>query len=185
MEHLLKFIEIIAWPVTVLTLVVKFHPEIRGLLSRVIVVKYKDWTATFEKTTAKIEGDVPQLKDARPSSGQQRLERLAEISPRLAILESWIELEQVVSLLAKIHKLDALSTSRVIRALQQKGILSLEIAESFYGLRKLGIEAARLPDFAVEEEQAERYIALASGMGLLLTPVSEITEPRSETSARL
>lgn len=176
MEHLLRFLEIIAWPSTVLVLAFTFRSELRGIVARVTSLKYKDWEATFERDIAPAEKKIGTVfpSTALPDKGRARLERLSEASPRAAILEAWIEMEQVLSSLAKAHSIDPRSPLQTLRELEALGVISPDLAESFRSLRRLRNKAAHVSDFAVEKQQAQRYINLASGMGLLLRKANDI-----------
>lgn len=181
MDNFIKFIDIVAWPATTLTLAWFFRTELRAVLARISSLKYKDWEAKFDKGLSHVEGKIGSLKkdENEPEEVLDRLDRLTEISPRAAILEAWIELEQVLFHMAEVYKIKGHSPLRIIEGLKQKGIVTKELASAFIEMRQLRNEAAHVPDFVVEENKAQRFIGLSSGMALLLRKVDEVERNRS------
>lgn len=175
MDDFIKFIDIIVWPATTLALAWFFRTELRAVLARISSLKYKDWEAKFDRGLAQVEGAIAPVKkeDAEREETLDRLERLTEISPRAAILEAWIELEQVLFHMAEVYQIKDRSPLRIIETLYSKGIVTKELASAFNEMRQLRNEAAHVPDFVVEEKKAQRYIGLSSGMALLLRKVDD------------
>ena len=173
MDNFIKFIDVIAWPATTLTLAWFFRTELRAVLASISSLKYKDWEAKFDKGLSQVEEKIGSVKKEgiEPEETLDRLERLTEISPRAAILEAWIELEQVLFHMAEVYQIKSRSPLRIIEGLYSKGIVTKELASAFYEMRQLRNEAAHVPDFVVEEKKAQRFIGLSSGMALLLRKV--------------
>jgi len=175
MDNFIKFIDIIAWPGTTLTLAWFFRTELRAVLARISSLKYKDWEARFDKGLSQVEREIGPVKEEGIESEEtfDRLERLTEISPRAAILEAWIELEQALFHLAEAYQINGRSPLRIIEGLYNKGVVTKELASAFHEMRQLRNEAAHVPDFVVEEKKARRFIGLSSGMALLLRKIDE------------
>ena len=55
MEHLIKLIEALAWPVAVLILAFGFRNELRKMFNRISKLKYKELEATFDKELSQVE----------------------------------------------------------------------------------------------------------------------------------
>jgi uncharacterized protein YutE (UPF0331/DUF86 family) len=176
MDTFIKLLDVIAWPATTLVLAFFFRVELRAVFSRISVLKYKDWEVKFEKGLGHVEEKIGELKKVpiEAEESLDRLERLTETSPRAAILEAWIELEQVLFHMAEIYQIKGRSPSRIIEILRQKGILTEGLASAFNEMRQLRNDAAHVPDFVIEEKVAKRFIALSSSMSLLLKKIDEI-----------
>ena len=183
MNNFLSLVETLAWPMTVLILVLLFRKEVRGLAGRLSTFKYKDVVAKFEKELREAEKAAlevtPEIKGEQAESSDQefelanlgRLERVAEVSPRAAISEAWIEVEQAARQLAsKVGDTGRVESSpyRLAKFLSSRGVLD-ESAGAFYNqLRTLRNEAVHKPDFVIEPDDAQRYLELAMGLAAYL-----------------
>ncbi len=170
MDSFLKFIDIVAWPATVLTLAWFFRTELRTILTRISSVKYKDWEAKFDKGLSQVKEEIGSLtKDTTETEAiEDRLIRLSEVSPRAAILEGWIELEQVLLHMAETYQIKSYSPSRIIQSLRKKEIISKSMASACDTMKKLRNDAAHVPDFVVDEKKAESFIILSTGAAVYL-----------------
>lgn len=183
MEYLIKFIDIIAWPSTTLLLAWFFRAELRTVLSRISTLKYKDLEAKFEKGLSQVQKNIEPLNEGIDindlQATQNRLERLIEISPRAAILEGWIELEQALFQLGESYQMKGRSPLHMIKFLNEKGVISKEFSQALHEMRRLRNEAAHVPDFVVEEKEAQNFINLSSAIGLLLVNMDTVEAVRS------
>src|SRR5690625_3112379 len=108
---LIELIDSIIWPATVLFISIYFKDEIISAIKRLKWIKYKDFEGHFnenlnivEKQAKKLKKDTP--KQIEESQGKpefdikskffDRLHALAETTPRGAILEAWVELENSI-----------------------------------------------------------------------------------------
>ena len=107
------------------------------------------------------------------------LDRLVEISPRAAILEAWIELEQVLFQLAEGYQLKAKNPLHVIKFLTEKGVISKDFSQTLHEVRRLRNDASHVPDFVVEEKEAQNFINLSSAIRLLLVDMSTVESVHS------
>jgi len=181
MDDFLKFIDIVVWPFTTLTLAWFFKAELKVILSRISSLKYKGLEAKFGEELSQIEGRIGAVNEVSDEidENKDRLDRLSEISPRTAIIEAWIELENVLFNLADIYKIGGRRPLHIIKELSKKGVISSNLAFAFNKMRKLRNEAAHAPDFIIDENEAQRFIGLSSGMALLLKKSDEIKKKRS------
>src|SRR5258708_5674601 len=95
----------LAWPLAFFCAVFVFREQLRGLLPR-FQLKYKDAEASFRlDEAAKEVASLPPRPidaDAQPTPEEiDKFMRLADISPRAAILEMRSELEEAVRRLAE------------------------------------------------------------------------------------
>lgn len=178
MAEIVALISAISWPAAVVWIAYLFRADIRSLATRVSHLKYKDIEASFEKelsdTEAKIEIITGQQPNALPDSELQskieQLQRIATISPRAAILESWILIEDAAgqSGFAQGTQVIRINSMLFVEWLIREGKLPTNSIEIVSSLRELRNKAAHLPDFSVSQEEAERYIKLAAKISTLI-----------------
>lgn len=173
MDNFVKIIDSLAWPIAVLILAFAFRAELRKILNRMSRLKYKELEATFDNELSQVENSrkshaepeqEPLPEKPEEKSAYAQLLRIAEVSPRAAVTESWREVEAVVDQLATSMGIDAkspLSGIKVIRSLIQEERVDASLLEEYTRLRKLRNQAAHAGEFDISQTEAERYAALA------------------------
>jgi hypothetical protein len=173
MEHLIKLIEALAWPVTVLVLAFGFRTELQKVFNRISKLKYKEVEATFDKELSRVENHTklyvqPEerliAETSAEKSGYAQLLRLADVSPRAAVTEAWRNLESAVDQIAVSMGVDAkrpMSGARAIQTLIDKKQVDQSLLEDYDRLRKLRNQAVHAEEFDISQTEAERYAALA------------------------
>lgn len=173
MDNLVKLIDALAWPVSVLILAFGFRTELRKAFNRISKLKYKELEATFDKELSEVESRTKQYiqpeqkrltETPAEKSGYAQLLRLADVSPRAAVTEAWRKVESVVDQLASGMGMDAkspMSGVKTIRALIQKEQVDPSILEDYNRLRELRNQAVHAEEFDISQTEAERYAALA------------------------
>ncbi len=184
MDSFVKLIDALAWPTAVIWLGYIFRSEIRNLLGRVSELKYKDLEAKFEKELATAEAQakvaIPKERavsviDEEPvypspyDEKYEQLLRIADESPRAALLEAWIEVE---TSLAEAIENQGLGHGR--RIMPRKAVIELintgryakTVLPLFEDLRRLRNEAAHAPQFVPNKQQTRRYLQLAIELAL-------------------
>lgn len=99
MELLVNLLIGIAWPVAAVWIAYLFKGELRSLLYWMF--KYKDLEAKFESGLAEAEAKVTAIERSSPSSPPrpeissklEQLCRITDVSPRAAIMEAWVLVE--------------------------------------------------------------------------------------------
>ncbi|MAY43103.1 MULTISPECIES: hypothetical protein [unclassified Neptuniibacter] len=174
MEHLVKIIDSVVWPIAAVWLGYIFKGELRALLGRMSQFKYKDVEAKFDKQLNKAEITASNLKKELPKNWEkattraaltqyEQFKRIAEASPRAAILEAWLDVEIAVSAAAEKAGLESNPRSPALLAEHLIALKHIpeETLSVFHSLRKLRNQATHMPDFTLTEEEAERYLDLA------------------------
>lgn len=169
MEHLVEIIKALAWPVSVVWLGYIFRGEVRQLLSRMSSFKYKGLEANFERELAEAEDKakaIPAPSDTPPGQTQPQAEqlfRIAEVSPRAAVVEAWtlIETAAVKGGLTSGAAIQRTNPKMIVDYLISSGKFSDESINLIEQLRRIRNRASRMPDFAISQEEAERYLDLA------------------------
>jgi uncharacterized protein YutE (UPF0331/DUF86 family) len=174
MDYIVEIIKAIAWPVAIVWVGYVFRAEVRQLLGRVSSLKYKDMEASFDKQLAKAESEYQSISIEKKSSDDlsqiEQLLRIAEVSPRAAIVEAWTLIEMAASkqgLKAGVA-LQRTSPKMIVDYLQSSGELPPNSIEIIEQLRKLRNQAVHMPDFAISQSEAERYLELAAKIAAVI-----------------
>jgi len=176
--RIVALVSAIAWPGAIVWVAYLFRSDIRALTTRVSHLKYKDIEATFEKelsdTEAKVKAITYQQPAALPSSELQskieQLQRIANVSPRAAILESWLLIENAAGQSGFVQgaQVPRINSLLFVDWLMREGKLPNDSVEILSALRELRNKAAHLPEFSISQEEAERYITLAVKISTLI-----------------
>ena len=169
MEHFVEIIKAIAWPVSVIWLGYIFRSEVRQLLNRMSSFKYKDVEASFERELAEAENNAKHITTTvAPSSGQdlsqkEQLFRISEVSPRAAVVEAWtlIETAAIKNGLTSGTAIQRTNPKMIVEYLINSGKFSPESINLIEQLRRIRNQASHMPDFAIRQNEAERYLDLA------------------------
>jgi len=193
MENFIKLIEAVAWPLTVIAAAFMFRHELRRAAQRLSTLKYKDFSADFNANLTKIESDLDQissnqtdekqLENDQTLSSYERLLRIADISPRAAIMEAWRDIEVTTKKVTEaygIATIGRIAGVKAIRQLVQRGILPSNIVSVYESLRRLRARAAHSADFAIDPEEAERYIDTAHQFYMTLSFLLEQSKDKSQ-----
>lgn len=198
MEYVVHIIDSIAWPAAVIWLGYLFRSDLRKLLGRVTSLKYKDVEASFEKELAAAEEEARKalpkkekplsLADEEPvypppyDERYERLLRIADESPRAALLEAWVEVEASLSEAAErngIQNTRRISPRKVVLELINTGGYAKTLLPFFEDLRGLRNEAAHAPHFVPTSKQTRRYLQMAIELALTLqNPLEPTNQPR-------
>tara|TARA_Y100000034_G_scaffold131201_2_gene191438 strand:- start:76 stop:681 length:606 start_codon:yes stop_codon:yes gene_type:complete len=184
MDYVIRIIEQVAWPIAIIWLGYMFRSEVRVLISRVSEFKYKDVQAKFDRELVGAEIQASSLPSSTTSNAVRGLEQLpyskfieiAEVSSRAAILEAWIELESSVFAASKeagIKVQNKYDAFHLIKQLYEQNRVPKETVNTFKSLRSLRNQAAHLPDFALDSDEATRYLDLALKVVASLAMVGE------------
>lgn len=169
MEHFVELVKALAWPVVVIWLGYIFRAELRQLFTRVSTLKYGDVTANFEQILNDAEKSAKEIETPRVEDTQEEINqkdllfRMAEISPRAAVVEAWT----LIEIAAMQNGISAGSTIKrtnpriIIDHLKSTNKFSEGSLELVQQLRQIRNKASHLPDFAITQSEAERYLDLA------------------------
>ena len=165
----------LAWPATLLVGFFIVKGNIGALSLFVERLKYKDFEIEFRKSvhelTERSRSVLPvQDADEQAASARDRLYALAEISPRSAILEAWLQVETAAvgalqsSDPAVVGKVSGMAPLRLGEQLNRRQIINGAQLEIFHRLRELRNKAVHVGDSVFQPEEVAEYIALASSL---------------------
>lgn len=183
MELLVTLLTGIAWPVAVIWIAYMFKGELRSLLHRLSQLKYKDVEAKFETGLAEAEAKGASIVQSTPAlparpeitSKLESLRRIADVSPRAAIMEAWVLVEDAAGKSGFVQgaAIPRVNPHLFVEELVRRGKLPPGSDSLLDQMRKLRNQAAHLPDFGLNQDEADRYLQLAARMSELILNVAE------------
>lgn len=181
MELLVTLLTGIAWPVAVVWVAYLFKGELRSLIHRMSQLKYKDVEAKFEIGLAEAEAKVSSIEQSSPSlpsrpeitSKLESLRRIADVSPRAAIMEAWVLVEDAAGKSGFVQgaAIPRVNPHLFVEELVRREKLPKGSDSLLDQMRKLRNQAAHLPDFSLNQDEADRYLQLAARMSELILNV--------------
>jgi hypothetical protein len=151
-----------AWPITVLAILVLLRTPLSGLIPLLQRFKYKDLELEFgrqlQAVRQEIQAELPGAAVPRTmASGRQAtVHRLAEASPRAAVLEAWREIEDALVDAAQRRNLDGRGHPTEHGQAVDPG--KIGILHELLALRNV---AAHGPDLALSRDAALEYARVA------------------------
>ena len=103
LEFIVALIDSLAWPLAVVVLFVLFRGQIVALLSLLRRIKYGDLDVYFSEQLEEVESQVQSIPTGNHVPAvDDRIREIASISPRVAIIESWLTVEAAVKALSDV-----------------------------------------------------------------------------------
>ena len=167
-----ELIKSLAWPLTVLAIVILLRKQLAGLIPLLQRIKYKDFELEFGRQVREVRAEAneelppPQKPEAVILQAPDAILELARVSPRAAVIEVWRQVESAALDAAQRNNIplqyrEAVSPVRVIRALEKAEVVDPAPMVIFHDLRALRNQAAHAPEFALSTEAAIEYVELA------------------------
>jgi uncharacterized protein YutE (UPF0331/DUF86 family) len=167
-----NIIDSLAWPAVVLFLVLLLRNQLAGLISRLLSLKWGGVEVSFKEIleeareiTEEIREEAPP-KVAPPQPEDDTLMHLARTHPRLAVLDAYSLIEQVIK--ANADKLPhRKGTKTYMSLLRRKGLLNDDAYLLFDKLRQ--IRNAVVHGYpSITEDEAAEYVGQARFLRNLL-----------------
>jgi uncharacterized protein YutE (UPF0331/DUF86 family) len=163
----------LAWPLTIILALLLLRRPLADLIPLLQRLRYKDLELDFGKRVQELASEIKkELPGGRQAGGAQqrgrnRLADLAHASPRAAVLEAWLEVEEAAIAAAKRHQLklsdrERRSPSTLEQALVDSQILDENKRGIFSRLRNLRNAAAHASDFDLDSGSAIIYAGSAN-----------------------
>ena len=179
MEQFVKFIEAVIWPILLFWIIFYFKLEIRVLIRSISRVKLKDLELQFENNLSEVEKNIGDIasrtlsKEAAEveikisSISNEKLSKLADSSPRTAILEAWVGVESTIQDIAgllPITEPQRRTTYKHMLDFKRRSLIEQEVVDSFHQLGKIRNQIAHEEDFQISTEEADRYVETAKSL---------------------
>jgi hypothetical protein len=181
-----SIIKAIAWPGTLLALLLVVRKELPAIVRSLRKVKIKDVELEFGEAAKEVASEAKQSlpasnPDSKLVSGPKadiaaRLEATAELSPRAAILEAWLQVEAAAADAVRKRALGPVGPMpgpmRLRDGLIRAEILSASQVKVFERLRFLRNEAVHVPEAEFTKDAVSSYIDSALAMAAYLETVA-------------
>ena len=172
MEEIAHILDAIAWPITAIVIVHMLRKPIESLIPLLRRLKYKELEVEFERSLDEIDRRTIEEKKALPPAPEREseeedfLDQIRDLSPRAAILETWLEFEHTAYFMAQKFKLIGLEDRRtrffeLLRVLQQREILYPNDVQDIKELQSLRNTAVHERDISLSKEDAVKYAKVA------------------------
>jgi len=172
MNNLVELLKVIIWPATLIWILIYFKRDLRSLIERMNQLKYKELEANFERDISNVHAQVLSKKSSEKisiahSENQAELDvtnqlyRIAQISPRAAIVEAWRHLENKINDFGRYYGLTAkgfASEKQILENLQREDKLDDQFLVLYAALRELRNRAAHKTEFPLSQQSAQEYI---------------------------
>ena len=165
----------------ILIFILLLRKPIRDLIPLLTRLKYKDFELEFGRKIKEVKAEVaiefPEEEplEALPSEADKKIIKLAEISPRAAVLEAWrtVENEAILTVREEIrrqrgHEPAIILPHSAIKHLQQSERIDRQTSALIKELRSLRNEAAHAPEFALGSHSALEYASVANRLARML-----------------
>ncbi|MHC4620554.1 MAG: hypothetical protein ACYTEQ_22635 [Planctomycetota bacterium] len=180
MEYVIRILDILAWPASVMVLLWVGRKPIEKLLSFIESVKYKDVEVKFGKQLAQVEEDVGDtiLDESNEVENKSELYALIEVSPSSAIIEAWKGLE--IAARNKVKELMspgeqyANALHRPLDYLEYSGALIPSTARAIREMRGLRNQSAHAEGKVISKENAVQYSGLARAIKKQIEGITDL-----------
>lgn len=162
-----EIIKALAWPFAVIAIFLVLRKPIQNLLPFVQKLKWKEVEIEFGRQVQEIRAELTQelpqtqIENFARLSDDRAILRLAEVSPRAAVLEAWREIElaalDAARLLAGEGFRNKTLTFDAIRTIERSEQVDRSLVGSLRELRALRNQAAHAPEFVISKEAAIEY----------------------------
>lgn len=168
----------LAWPLTAIAILVLLRRPLLGLIPLLRKLKWKELELEFEEKIVELKTEAALALPAPPTisltkPAASRLAQLAEIAPRSAIIEAWIDVQHAAArALTKRFPNSKVSwtAGQLGDLLAAHDLLDSSKLEIYNSLRQLRNQAAHHEDFRIETRRALDYVALAEALAAFLDP---------------
>jgi hypothetical protein len=169
-----QIVQSLAWPTGLVILILLIRRPLLALLPELDTLKLKGFELTFRKKIEEVDKKadlvLPLPEEGRidkiPQKGGEIEEReldLTDFSPRAAVLESWLKVEEALRNAASRHSITTSSPpGRILIKLAQQHKLDHETTTIYEDLRALRNNAVHVPDAVITPSQAKEFERLAN-----------------------
>lgn len=167
LEFFASIINSLAWPVLIGFCVYVLRNPAGKLLERISKFKYRELEAEFREVLDDIKPIEARVSDRakldRSESASIALEDLVDVSPRAAVMEAWILVENATAKFCEAHGLPSrMSHQGLFRLAEEKNLDIAHLQTAYQELRLLRNKAAHATDFEIKPGTAKDYLRAAN-----------------------
>ncbi len=174
LEFISSLINSLAWPISIIIILIFFRKYIIKIIPSIEKFKYKDFEVEFAKTIKELMDNskadiesIPQKDNEKLITREDKLFGLLEISPRSAIIESWLLVETAASnALQKkdpemVKKTYMVAPLRLGQYLNRFQIINGNQLNTYNKLREIRNKAVHIGDAQFNLSEVSEYIKLS------------------------
>ncbi|HGN9381747.1 TPA: DUF4145 domain-containing protein [Klebsiella pneumoniae] len=191
MSTLVDLVSVLIWPGVTVWFIKKYGDDVKALILRLSRIKMGGAEAEFAANLGVAEAlavDTPAIniqdavnnEDTEFSRRLSTLQRIADVSPRAAILESWLLVEEAAGKAGFVQgaTIPRVNLPLFLEWLVRDNKISKNTAKLVEKMRHLRNSAAHLKDFELTRDEAERYLKLAAQLSLIIVEPEDDLENR-------
>lgn len=191
MSTLVDLVSVLIWPVVTVWFIKKYGDDVKALILRLSRIKMGGAEAEFAANLGVAEAlavDTPAIniqdavnnEDTEFSRRLSTLQRIADVSPRAAIMESWLLVEEAAGKAGFVQgaTIPRVNLPLFLEWLVRDNKISKNTAKLVEKMRHLRNSAAHLKDFELTRDEAERYLKLAAQLSLIIVEPEDDIENR-------
>jgi len=189
MSTFVDLVSVLVWPVVTVWFIKKYGDDVKSLILRVSRIKMGTAEAEFSANLEVVEAmaiDAPTVnipgvahdEDTEFSRRLSSLQRIADVSPRAAIMESWLLIEEAAGKAGFVQgaTVPRINLPLFLDWLVRDKKINKKTASLVEKMRHLRNAAAHLKDFELTRDEAERYLKIATQLSLLIVEPDPILE---------
>lgn len=191
MSTLVDLVSVLIWPGVTVWFIKKYGDDVKALILRLSRIKMGGAEAEFAANLGVAEAlavDTPAIniqdavnnEDTEFSRRLSTLQRIADVSPRAAIMESWLLVEEAAGKAGFVQgaTIPRVNLPLFLEWLVRDNKISKNTAKLVEKMRHLRNSAAHLKDFELTRDEAERYLKLAAQLSLIIVEPEDDIENR-------
>ncbi|HHT5705024.1 TPA: DUF4145 domain-containing protein [Raoultella planticola] len=191
MSTLVDLVSVLIWPGVTVWFIKKYGDDVKALILRLSRIKMGGAEAEFAANLGVAEAlavdtpainiqDVVNNEDNEFSRRLSTLQRIADVSPRAAIMESWLLVEEAAGKAGFVQgaTIPRVNLPLFLEWLVRDNKISKNTAKLVEKMRHLRNSAAHLKDFELTRDEAERYLKLAAQLSLIIVEPEDDLENR-------
>jgi hypothetical protein len=176
LEFIASIVKSLAWPLAFVATLLILRRPIAGLIPLLERLKFRGLELDFRKQVHEVAAEAEEVLPAAPKPAIEatpEIEEIAQVSPRAAIVESWLAVEAAAGKAVKKRLPGVTSTQlksqpQLAQALRQAEILSTKQVSLFDQLRYLRNAAVHAQNITLTPSTAVEYAKTARRLvGLL------------------
>jgi hypothetical protein len=162
------------WPVFIVIIVLLLRKPIQHLIPLLTRLRYKDFELEFRRKIEEVEAEavigLPEKEplEAFSDGADKNVYKLAEISPRAAVLEAWrtVENEAIETVRQELQRQQGVEPAIILprialKHLERSERIDRQTSALIRDLRSLRNQAAHAPEFALGSDSALEYASAA------------------------
>ena len=181
MSTIVDLVSALVWPGVTVWFIKKYGDDVKSLILRLSRIKMGGAEAEFAENLIVAEAlavDTPvvNIKDAVHDEDTEfsrrlsALQRIADVSPRAAIMESWLLIEEAAGKAGFVQgaTIPRINIPLFLDWLAREHRIDKNTVKLVEKMRHLRNSAAHLKDFELTRDEAERYLKLATRLSLII-----------------